>query len=77
MDSVGPAQIMRILAVTDHLGLHREAVAIPLWTKGKGELRLRSGKLEITAPAEGDFEAWLTELPQKLGSLDLSGIRRA
>jgi hypothetical protein len=77
MDSVGPGEIMRILAVTDHLGLHREAVAIPLWTKAKGELRLRNGKLEITAPAEGDFDAWLSELPHLLRSIDLSGIRRA
>ncbi len=35
MDAVGPPEIMRILAVTDALGFHREAVKIPLWTKGK------------------------------------------
>ncbi len=77
MDSVGPPQIMRILAVTDALGFHREAVAIPLWTKGKGEIRVRGSKLEITAPAEGDFEAWLAALPAALRSVDLSAVRRA
>ena len=77
MDSVGPPEIMRILAVADALGIHREAVAVPLWTKGKGEIRLRGSKLEITAPAEGDFESWLAALPAQLRSMDLSAVRRA
>ncbi len=78
MDSVGPPEIMRILAVTDALGFHREAVVVPLWTKGKGEIRIvRGSKLEVTAPAEGDFEAWLAALPATLGSMDLSAVRRA
>jgi len=77
MDGVGPPEIMRILTVTDSLRLHREAVAIPLWTRGKGELRLRGAKLEITAPAEGDFEAWLKGLPSALAAMDLSPVRRA
>ncbi len=68
---------MRILAVTDSLGLHREAVAIPLGTRGKGELRLRGVRLEITAPAEGDFEAWLKALPETLRAMDLSAVRKA
>lgn len=77
MDSVGPPEIMRILAVTDGLGFHREAVSIPLWTKGKGEIRPRGARLEITAPAELDFEAWLALLPDQLRSMDLSGVRRS
>lgn len=78
VDSVGPPEIMRILAVTDALGFHREAVAVPLWTKGKGEIRIvRNAKLEITAPAEGDFEAWLAALPAVLSSMDLSAVRRS
>ena len=78
MDSVGPPEIMRILAVTDALGFHREAVVVPLWTKGKGEIRIvRGSKLEISAPAEGDFEAWLAALPAALKAMDLSAIRRA
>ena len=77
MDSVGPPEIMRILAVTDALGFHREAVVVPLWTKGKGEILVRGPRLQISAPAEGDFDAWLKALPQTLGSMDLSMIRRS
>ena len=77
MDSVGPPEIMRILAVTDALGFHREAVVVPLWTKGKGEILVRGQRLQISAPAEGDFEAWLAALPSTLKTMDLSAVRRA
>lgn len=77
MDSVGPPEILRILAVTDALGFHREAVKIPLWTKGKGEVLVKGQRLEISAPAEGDFESWLAALPGLLRSMDLSAIRRS
>ena len=77
MDAVGPPEIFRILAVTDALGFHREAVVVPLWTKGKGEILVRGAKLQISAPAEGDFEAWLAALPTTLTSMDLSAVRRA
>ena len=77
MDSVGPPEIMRILAVTDALGFHREAVVVPLWTKAKGEILVRGQKLQISAPAEGEFEAWLAALPSTLKSMDLSAVRRA
>ncbi len=77
VDSVGPPEILRILAVTDALGLHREAVSVPLWTEKEGKLEVRGGKLRITAPAEGDFEAWLAALPDRLRALDLSGVRRS
>ena len=77
MDSVGPPEIMRILAVTDALGFHREAVVVPLWTKAKGEILVRGQKLQISAPAEGDFDTWLAALPSTLKSMDLSAVRRA
>ena len=77
MDSVGPPEIMRILAVTDKLGLHREALAVPLWTEGKGGFQVKNGKLVITAPAEGDFEVWLSGLPDALKAHDLSAVRKA
>ncbi|MBV8881764.1 MAG: hypothetical protein JO332_17535 [Planctomycetaceae bacterium] len=77
MDSVGVPEIMRIMAVTDALGFHREAVKIPLWTKGKGEILVKGQRLEISAPAEGDFDAWLQSLPSLLSSMDLSSVRRA
>jgi hypothetical protein len=77
MDGVGFPEIMRILAVTDALGFHREAVKIPLWTKGKGEILVKGQRLEISAPAEGDFEVWLSGLPALLKSMDLSAVRRS
>ena len=77
MDSFGQPEILRILAVTDALGFHREAVVVPLWTKGKGEILVRGQRLQISAPAEGDFEAWLQALPATLQSMDLSAVRRA
>jgi hypothetical protein len=76
MDSFGLPEIMRILAVTDALGFHREAVSIPLWTKGKGEITPRGQRLQITAP-EADFEAWLAALPATLKSMDLGAVRRS
>ena len=78
MDSFGQTEILRILAVTDALGLHREAVVIPLWTRASGGFRMRGTKLEITAP-EGDaaFEPWLAGLPEALQDFGLDGVRRA
>jgi hypothetical protein len=76
MDSFGPPEIMRILAVTDALGFHREAIQIPLWTKGKGEILVKGQRLQISAP-DADFEAWLAALPATLKSMDLSAVRRA
>ena len=73
----GQTEILRILAVTDALGLHREAIVIPLYNSGTGGLRLRGAKLEITAPGDG-FEAWLAALPGALQAfVDLPKVRRA
>jgi hypothetical protein len=77
MDSVSQPRILRILAATDALGLHREAVVVPLWTSPGGKLEVRGGKLRITAPSDGDFEAWLGRLPELLRGLDLSSLPRA
>ena len=75
-DAFGQAEILRILAVTDALGLHRETVVIPLWTRGAGGLRVRGSKLEITAPESG-FEGWLAALPDVLRAADLAAVRKA
>ena len=78
MDSFGQKEIFRILAVTDALGLHREAIVIPLWTRGAGGFRMRGGKLEITAPeGEAAFEPWLAGLREALKAFGLDGVRRA
>jgi hypothetical protein len=63
LGAVGMAEINRIFAVTDALGVHREALVIPLGT-GKGRVRrLPNGKLEITVDAETPLEEWLEALP--------------
>jgi len=50
-------------AVIDAMGIHREAVVIPLGT-GKGRVRrLPSGKLEIVVDADAPFDEWLGGLP--------------
>ena len=63
LEAVGMAEINKIFAVTDALGVHREALVIPLGT-GKGRVRkLPSGKLEITVDAETPLDDWLRQLP--------------
>lgn len=70
--------MQQILAVTDALGIHRESVAVPLAARGAGGLRLTpGGRLEIVAPADTDFDAWLRALPERLRTLDLSTLRRS
>jgi hypothetical protein len=63
LEAVGMDEINKIFAVTDALGIHREAVVIPLGT-GKGRVRkLLNGKLEIVVDAETPIDEWLTGLP--------------
>jgi hypothetical protein len=57
-------EIDAIFAVTDALGIHREALVIPLGPAAPGRVRrLASGKLEITVEAVRPLEQWLKELP--------------
>jgi hypothetical protein len=63
LEAVGMAEINRIFAVTDGLGIHREQLVIPLGT-GKGRVRkLTNGKLEITVDKETPLDDWLAGLP--------------
>jgi len=63
LDAVGMAEINKIFAVTDALGIHREALVIPLGT-GKGRVRkLPSGKFEIVVDAQTPLDEWLEGLP--------------
>ena len=67
LQAVEPHEIEQILALTDRLEIHREAVAIPLARRGPGGVkRLASGKIEITVPAESDFSEWLGGLEARL-----------
>ncbi|HEV8456911.1 MAG TPA: hypothetical protein VGR44_01325 [Methylomirabilota bacterium] len=63
LEAVGMNEINKIFTVTDAMGIHREAVVIPLGT-GKGRVRkLLNGKLEIVVDAERPIDEWLTGLP--------------
>ncbi|HSE94782.1 MAG TPA: hypothetical protein VLD61_02760 [Methylomirabilota bacterium] len=58
------ADIQAIFAVTDGLGISREALVIPLAPGRPGRVRrLTSGKLEIVVDAEVPLADWLPGLP--------------
>jgi hypothetical protein len=77
MNVVTPEQMGKILAVTDSLSIHREAVVVPLGPEGLGNVRLVNNKIEVTAPEQGDFDTWLGALPDAIANLDLTHVRRA
>jgi len=63
LEAVGMAEINKIFAVTDAMGVHRESLVIPLGP-GHGRVRrLPSGKIEITVDREVPIDEWLEELP--------------
>jgi ribonucleotide reductase alpha subunit len=77
--AVGRAEIERILAVVDRLGISREAVIIPLRPAHPGGVRVlesgrNRGKLEITVESQGSLDAWLVELEAQLRALVDGGM---
>ena len=68
LEAVGMNEINKIFAVIDAMGIHREAVVIPLGT-GKGRVRrMPSGKFEIIVDAETPIDEWLTGLPELINA---------
>jgi hypothetical protein len=64
LDVVSMKEIDAIFAVTDALGVHREALVIPLGPASPGRVRkLLNGKFEITVDSERPLDEWLKELP--------------
>ena len=62
-------EIERIFAVTDPLGISREALAIPLMPRPGGRVRrMPDGKIEIVVDAE-DFDGFLGRLPGCIAAL--------
>jgi hypothetical protein len=56
-------EIERIFAVTDPLGISREALVIPLLPRHPGRVRkMPNGKIEIVVDSEGDFDAFVAGL---------------
>jgi hypothetical protein len=56
-------EIERIFAVTDPMGISREALVIPLLPRHPGRVRkMPGGKIEIVVDSEGDFDAFVAGL---------------
>ena len=69
LHEVTQREIERIFAVTDPLGISREALAIPLRPRpGGGLRRLAGGRIEIVVDA-ADLEGFLERLPAQLKGL--------
>jgi len=63
-------EIERIFAITDALGISREALVIPLRPETPGRVRIISGgKLEIVIERDADFDEWLNALEGRIQSL--------
>jgi hypothetical protein len=63
-------EIERIFAITDELGISREALVIPLRTAHPGGLKvLRDGKLEIVVERDAEFDQWLSGLEAQIRSV--------
>ena len=61
------AEIERIFAILERLGISREAVVIPLRPVHPGDVRvLPSGKLEIRVESEIPLDEWLPELERMI-----------
>ena len=77
MRPITPAQVRRILEVTDALGIHREASVIPLGSEGDGGIeKIARAKIQITAPEGTDFDSWLAALAGRIQAMDLAGVQR-
>lgn len=64
---VGMKEINQILAVTDRMGLSREAVEIPLGTVSPGKVsKLANGKLQIIVDADRSLEEFLEGLEAEI-----------
>ena len=63
-------EIERIFAITDELGISREALIIPLRTEQPGRLKLLPNrKLEIVVERDTAFDAWLSGLESQIKSV--------
>jgi hypothetical protein len=67
MEQVGMAEIEKIFAITDPMGIHRESIMIPLGPKPGGTVKRKpNGKFEIVVDSSIDFDQWLAGLAAAL-----------
>jgi hypothetical protein len=77
MEILTAEQVERIYAVCDRLGLHRDWVIVPLNAAAEGaEWMQPDGKILLRPPGGDRFESWLSELPDRLGHLELGRAAR-
>ena len=70
LKAVGLKEIERIFAITDPLGISREALVIPLRTESPGRMRLLGkGKVEVVIDRDADFDQWLASFASKISEL--------
>ena len=69
LEVVTMREMERIFEITDRLGIHREAIVVPLGPRSPGRVRrLPNGKLEIVVDGQ-DLDGWLAGLEQALRDL--------
>lgn len=74
LTAVTLAEIERVFAILDRLGVSREAVVIPLKPGHPGGVRkLDNGKLEIRVESDVPLDAWLPELERLIA--EAVGVR--
>lgn len=72
LKAVGMKEIEKVFSVIDRIGVHREAVVIPLRPASPGSVkRLPNGKFEIVVDADVPLDDWLPEIERRL--LELGG----
>ena len=70
LEMVTMREIEKIFAITDRLGIHREALVIPLGPRHPGRARrMPNGKIEIVVESQDDFDQWLAALEPQLRAL--------
>jgi hypothetical protein len=69
LERVTLAEIQAVFAVTDALGISREALVIPLAPGRPGRVRrLPNGKLEIVLDKDASLSEWLEGLPKLISA---------
>lgn len=78
MHLIGPKEISGVLSITDELGIHREAVRVPLDPAPGGRIAIEGGKVLIVFPSDDDPQIFLSELPDALAALPgIEGLKKA
>jgi hypothetical protein len=77
-DGVGPKEIAILLSATDALGIHREAVRVPLDATPGGKVAIEGGKLVVVAPTEGPLETFAATIAARAqASPGFASLKRA